>query len=116
MAGSMGQDHSRNVPNGISSSFCKHQMGNQQGVKGINTDTDKSEPIAIIGLSLRFPQEAVSPDAFWQFLMEGRSAMTEVPKERYNLEAFYHPDASRVNAVSALSYILLTTHLTFFNS
>ncbi|KAL9131150.1 MAG: hypothetical protein Q9217_000851 [Psora testacea] len=30
------------------------------------------EPIAAIGFSLKFPQDAVSPDAFWQMLKERR--------------------------------------------
>jgi hypothetical protein len=56
---------------------------------GIN---DKIEPIAVIGLDLRFPQDAFSAEGFWQLLLEGRSTMTEVPPDRYNLKAFYHPD------------------------
>lgn len=50
---------------------------------------DKLEPIAIIGLSLRFPQEATSPQTFWQMLMEKRTAMTDVPTDRFNVNAFY---------------------------
>jgi acyl transferase domain-containing protein/acyl carrier protein len=44
------------------------------------------EPIAIIGLGCRFPQ-ADGPDAFWQRLSEGYSAVGEVPTERAALFA-----------------------------
>ena len=63
------------------------------------------EDIAIIGFSLRFPQDAVSPESFWDMLVEGRSAATEVPASRFNIDAFYHPDPDRLASVSA--YIVL---------
>ena len=43
----------------------------------------KTEPIAIIGLSCRFPGGADSPEAYWQLLQEGRDAIREVPPERW---------------------------------
>jgi phthiocerol/phenolphthiocerol synthesis type-I polyketide synthase A len=41
------------------------------------------EPIAVIGLGCRFPGDIFGPEAFWQFLREGRSAVGEVPPERW---------------------------------
>ena len=41
------------------------------------------EPIAVIGLGCRFPGEVSGPDAFWRFLSEGRSSITEVPADRW---------------------------------
>ena len=64
-----------------------------------NTE-DKLEPIAVIGFSIKFPQEAVSPESFWDMLTEARSAMTDFPKDRFNLNSFYHPDANRHDTVS----------------
>ena len=66
------------------------------------------EDIAIIGFSLRFPQDAVSPESFWKMLVEGRSAATEVPASRFNIDAFYHPDPDRLGSVSA--YMFIHTH------
>ena len=63
------------------------------------------EDIAIIGFSLRFPQDAVSPESFWKMLVEGRSAATEVPGSRFNIDAFYHPDPDRLGSVSAYMFI-----------
>ena len=59
------------------------------------------EDIAIIGFSLRFPQDAVSQESFWNLLVEGRSAVTEVPESRFNINAFYHPDPDRLGSVSS---------------
>jgi len=49
------------------------------------------EPIAIIGIGCRFPG-ARDPRAFWQLLRDGIDAITEVPPDRFDLDAFYDPD------------------------
>ena len=41
------------------------------------------EPIAVIGLGCRFPGGVCGPDEFWQFLCDGKNAITEVPPERW---------------------------------
>ncbi|CAJ1498968.1 SDR family NAD(P)-dependent oxidoreductase [[Mycobacterium] kokjensenii] len=41
------------------------------------------EPIAVIGLGCRFPGDINSPDAFWQFLLDGGNAVSEVPADRW---------------------------------
>ena len=66
---------------------------------GHSFDQDKLESLAIIGLSLKFPQDATSPESFWKMLMEGRCAMGEVPEDRWNLASFYHPDPERRDTV-----------------
>lgn len=57
------------------------------------------DPIAIVGLSARLPGEGDTPERFFESLLAGRSARTEVPKDRYNADAFWHPDAERSGAV-----------------
>ena len=57
------------------------------------------EPIAIIGLDARLPGDGDTAEKFYQSLLAGRSARTEVPSDRYNVEAFWHPDAERSGSV-----------------
>lgn len=84
--------HGSYTPNGyFHDSGCSSDISTLEG--------NESEPIAVIGLGLRFPQDATSPEAFWQMLIEGRSALTNVPKERFNLDAFYQPDSNRTGVV-----------------
>jgi acyl transferase domain-containing protein len=64
---------------------------------------EEVEPIAIIGLSITFPQNMTTLDLLWENLAERKSAMTEFPKSRLNLDAFYDPDTERVNGVRFLS-------------
>ena len=61
-----------------------------------------TDGIAIIGFSFQFPQEATTPQGFWEMLVDGRCAATEFPKDRMNMNGFYHPNADRYDAVSAL--------------
>ncbi|OXV11891.1 hypothetical protein Egran_00348 [Elaphomyces granulatus] len=56
---------------------------------------DRVMPIAIVGVGGRFPGDASNPDKLWELLCHGKSAMTEVPKDRFNVDAFYHPQAER---------------------
>lgn len=48
------------------------------------------EPIAIIGMGCRFPG-ADSPDAYWQLLRNGIDAIREIPKDRWDVDAYYDP-------------------------
>ena len=52
------------------------------------------EPIAIVGMACRFPGGAITPEAFWELLRGGVDAITDVPADRWNAEAFYDPDAA----------------------
>ncbi|MDP4738276.1 MAG: polyketide synthase, partial [Cyanobium sp. MAG_216] len=53
------------------------------------------EPIAILGIGCRLPGGLNSPEAFWQLLCEGRSAIGEVPPERWDLGLHYDPDPQK---------------------
>ncbi|MCH0540950.1 SDR family oxidoreductase [Streptomyces sp. MUM 203J] len=46
------------------------------------------EPIAIVGIGLRFPGGSDSPDTFDAFLREGRSGIGPLPRDRWDVEAF----------------------------
>ena len=50
------------------------------------------EPIAIVGMGCRFPGGVQSVDDFWDLLDEGRDAITEIPAERWDIDAWYDPD------------------------
>ncbi|SEM07251.1 Acyl transferase domain-containing protein [Stigmatella aurantiaca] len=50
------------------------------------------EPIAIVGAGCRFPGGVSSLDSYRQLLREGRDAIIEVPKDRWDIDRWYHPD------------------------
>ncbi len=69
--------------------------GHGQGARACVTASDMPEPIAVVGIGCRFPGQANDPDAFWRLLEGGVDAVTEMPGDRWNVDAFYHPDDSR---------------------
>ncbi|TGJ82080.1 hypothetical protein E0Z10_g6692 [Xylaria hypoxylon] len=62
---------------------------------------DKIMPVAVVGMACRFPGDATSPAAFFEMLVKGRSAWSEVPKDRYNIDAYWHPSKDRVGTATA---------------
>ncbi|NER47833.1 MAG: alpha/beta fold hydrolase [Symploca sp. SIO1A3] len=52
----------------------------------------KSESIAIIGMSCRFPKGVNSPETFWHMLFNRVDGITEVPRNRWNIDDYYDPD------------------------
>ncbi len=47
------------------------------------------EDIAIIGIGCRFPGGVNDAESFWQLLVAGRDAVSQVPADRWNVERFY---------------------------
>ncbi|WP_414520854.1 type I polyketide synthase [Umezakia ovalisporum] len=55
-------------------------------------DKEKTEPIAIIGMGCRFPGNANDPASLWSLLHDGVDAVTEIPLDRWDIDAYYDPD------------------------
>lgn len=51
-------------------------------------DFSEPQPIAIVGMSGKFPQ-ANDIDEFWQNLLDGSDCISEVPEDRWSWEALY---------------------------
>jgi pimaricinolide synthase PimS1 len=55
--------------------------------------TTSREPIAIVGMSCRYPGGAGSPDELWQMVSSGVDAISHFPTDRgWDIERVYHPD------------------------
>ena len=65
-------------------------------------------PTAIVGMSCRFPGGASDVEKFWNLVSEGRSAWSRVPEDRFNVDAFYHPNADRIDTVRSRAPLGLT--------
>src|SRR5262249_24247363 len=51
------------------------------------------EPIAIVGMSCRYPGSSNSPERLWRLLEEGADAIGGFPGDRgWQLDRLYHPD------------------------
>lgn len=48
--------------------------------------------IAIVGIGCRLPGDVCDTESLWVLLAEGRNTWSPVPPERFNGEAFFHPN------------------------
>ncbi|WP_197433913.1 type I polyketide synthase [Agrobacterium vitis] len=51
----------------------------------------EAEPLAIVGMSCRFPTDADTPEKFWQLLVNGRITAGEIPQSRWEAYASSSP-------------------------
>jgi acyl transferase domain-containing protein/NAD(P)-dependent dehydrogenase (short-subunit alcohol dehydrogenase family)/SAM-dependent methyltransferase/acyl carrier protein len=49
------------------------------------------EPIAIIGMGCRLPGGSTTPERFWELLRDGKDAVTEIPRDRFDIDPYYDP-------------------------
>lgn len=61
---------------------------------------DATIPIAVVGLSGRFPGQAKNAEKLWEMCAAGENAWSPFPSDRFSSEAFYHPDSGRNGSVS----------------
>ena len=52
----------------------------------------RREPIAILGMACRLPGDVDTPETYRRLLYDGVDAITEIPAERWDVEAYYDPD------------------------
>ncbi|PHH69515.1 hypothetical protein CDD82_7707 [Ophiocordyceps australis] len=58
------------------------------------------EDIAVVGIGLRFPGEATSPSELWKVVSQGQSQWSEFPKDRLNIDGYFHPGGDRQGSIS----------------
>ncbi|KPA42909.1 polyketide synthase [Fusarium langsethiae] len=58
------------------------------------------DDIAVVGIGLRFPGDASSPEELWKVLERGESQWSEFPKDRLNIDGYYHPGGDRQGSIS----------------
>ena len=59
------------------------------------------EPIAIVGLAFKLPQDIDDEASFWHILEQGQSMMTEWPKSRVDVNAFARSPEAALNTVGS---------------
>ena len=72
--------------------------------------------IAVVGIGGRFPGEASNPEKLWNLMAKGRSAISEIPKDRFNIDAFYHPHAERLGTINLRKAHFLTQDPAVFDA
>ncbi|MQS13783.1 SDR family NAD(P)-dependent oxidoreductase [Streptomyces kaniharaensis] len=62
--------------------------------------TATDEPLAIIGMSCRYPGGVTSPDELWELVASGRDAVSGLPTDRGWDRDIYDPDPDQLGKVS----------------
>ncbi|KAL2822603.1 hypothetical protein BJX63DRAFT_441226 [Aspergillus granulosus] len=66
-------------------------------VNGVHENAPpKTTPIAIVGMGCRFGGGVTSPEKLWELVAGSRSAWSEIPEDRYNRDAFFHPHSQKL--------------------
>ncbi|CAG8935901.1 unnamed protein product [Penicillium salamii] len=76
----------------------------------------KPVPIAIIGIGCRFAGDATSPPKLWEMLENGRSAWSEIPSSRFNIDGWYHPNFENISTTNVRGGHFLKEDLGFFDA
>src|SRR5580704_15615890 len=52
----------------------------------------QAEPVAIVGLGLRFPGNASNAASMWQILADGVDTGCEIPPSRWSIDQYFNAD------------------------
>ncbi|KAH9864534.1 hypothetical protein J1614_010469 [Plenodomus biglobosus] len=76
----------------------------------------KHQPIAIIGMSCRFPGNISTPDEFWELLARCRTGFSTIPTSRFAMERFFHPNPGKSGTTNARGGNFLSHDLKAFDA
>jgi acyl transferase domain-containing protein len=74
------------------------------------------DDIAIVGVGLRFPGNATSPEELWKVLERGESQWSEFPKDRLNIDGYFHPSGDRQGSISFKGAHFLKSNVATFDA
>ncbi|KAK4173467.1 putative polyketide synthase [Triangularia setosa] len=77
---------------------------------------DPNVPIAIVGMSCRFAGDVDSPEKLWKLVSQGRSAWSETPKDRFNIDGFLHPNFEKLNGTNVIGGHFLQEDIGLFDA
>lgn len=75
-----------------------------------------NEPIAVVGSGCRFPGGASTPSKLWDLLKDPVDVQSRVPKDRFDIDGFYHPDGTHHGRTNAPYAYFLQEDLRPFDS
>jgi hypothetical protein len=92
-----------------------YKEGYTEGYKKSHIEL-KHQPIAIIGMSCRFPGSVSTPDEFWEMLARSRTGFSPIPESRFSSNRFFHPNPGKSGTTNARGGNFLTHDLAAFDA
>ncbi|MFP1882393.1 SDR family NAD(P)-dependent oxidoreductase [Lonsdalea quercina] len=74
----------------------------EEGLEDYARDGHNDEPIAIIGISCRYPGGVSDPESLWRLVADGRDTVGDYPSDRgWDTANLYHPEPGKLGKISA---------------
>jgi acyl transferase domain-containing protein len=73
-------------------------------------------PVAIVGMSCRLPGDVSTPGEFYRMLCRARSGWSKVPKDRFNAEAYNHPNPDKKGCFNSQGGYFINHDLSMFDA
>lgn len=73
-------------------------------------------PIAIVGMSCRLPGDVSTLEEFWRLMSRARSGWSEIPKERFSKDAYWHPNPEKKGCFNTAGGYFLNQDLACFDA
>ena len=81
-----------------------------------DTYGNKSAPIAIIGMSCRLPGGVSNLRQFWEMCCRARNPWSKIPRERFNIQAYHHPDPNQIGCTNTEGGHFLREDISLFDA
>lgn len=76
-------------------------------------DSRARDPACIVGMACRVPG-ASRPSELWENILEQKDVQRKMPEDRFNVDAFYHPNSSNKGTTNAKYGYFLDQDISLF--
>ncbi|KAI1864983.1 uncharacterized protein JN550_008529 [Neoarthrinium moseri] len=108
--------HTNGLPDGHTSEYTTSGHASCTSTPLSSRPTPPQMPIAIVGMSCRLPGNVATPGEFWEMLARARSGYSEIPKERFDLAPFHHPNPGKAGCANPVGGHFLNIDLHAFDA
>src|SRR3989338_5760517 len=85
----------------------------------MNNNLEKNnfrDGVAVVGIAMKFPAGANSPEKFWNLLIDMKDASSEIPKDRFNIDRYYSKDKTKSGAIISRKAYFIDAKLDEFDA
>lgn len=73
-------------------------------------------PLAIVGMACRASGDVRSADDLWTMLSRSRNGSRSIPKNRFNAEAYYHPNPQKKGTFNQIGGYFIDRDMSVFDA